>query len=54
MPRTVVFGTSTGALTVAALTLVAIPAYASRAVLIPTDVALATGLPVGSRLLGVH
>jgi hypothetical protein len=42
-------------LTVAALALVAaIPAYASRAVLIPTDVALATGLTVGSRLLGVH
>ena len=29
-------------------------AFASSAVPIPTDVALATGLPVGSRLLGVH
>ena len=29
-------------------------AYASSAVPIPTDVAAATGLPAGSRLMGVH
>ena len=50
MPRTLVSASTVGALTVAALTLFVV----TPAVPIPTDVALPTGLPVGSRLLGVH